>query len=79
MAWIEIDGQRYRVEESLGFQHSMGVYAKRVRTEDGFKMAVKHPGGLWRFWTTEDRTRPLREAIARGWKPGARRVARGQQ
>lgn len=71
MATITIDGMPYWVIESLGYQPSAGVMAKRVETPNGPRMAVKARGmGAWRFWTAEDRTAPLRDAVARGWKPG---------
>ena len=65
MAKITVEGGDYRVIESLGYQHSAGVYAKQVQTEDGPRMAVKHRGGRWRWWTTLDRVSPLLEAAVR--------------
>jgi hypothetical protein len=60
---ITIDGKKYKVVESLGYNHSAGCYAKLVQTDDGEKMAVSHMarGGRWRFWTAADRTEPLRQ------------------
>ena len=63
---ITINGRKVKVLESLGFQPSIGKYAKRVLIDGKEQMAVGGPG-RWRLWTAEDRTRPLREAIARGW------------
>lgn len=60
---IEIDGTKYPVTESLGYVHSVGAHAVEVETPDGFRKAVKR-GGTWRFWTAEDRVRPLREALS---------------
>jgi len=52
MSKIIIDGVKYEVVETLGFQG--GHYAKVVKTLDGEKTVVKYPGG-WRFWGVEDR------------------------
>ena len=61
MSSIEIDGEKYNVEENLGFQPSAGVYAKQVRTKEGPRIAVKPRGGkIWRFWTVRDRVAPLK-------------------
>ena len=64
MASIEIDGTKYKVLDSLGFDHSIGAYAREVQTDSGPKMAVKQHG-RWRFWTTVDRITPLVEEIYR--------------
>ena len=59
MAQIKIDGVPYAVLDNLGFQHSVGVYAKEVQTPEGPKMAVRSPGSNnWRFWIPTDRLRP---------------------
>lgn len=63
---IEVDGKKLKVVESLGFNHSIGMYAKIVLTEDGERMAVKYRGGPWRFWTAADRAQPIMEAVASG-------------
>lgn len=64
---ITVDGKRYKVVEDMGFNHSTGTYAKVVKAEDGERVAVRPPGGVWRFWEAKDRARPLAEAAARGW------------
>ncbi len=61
---ITIDGGKYKVAENLGFNHSVGAYAKLVETEAGNRMAVKF-FGVWRFWTAADRVAPLRKAPSR--------------
>ncbi|WP_419917471.1 hypothetical protein [Candidatus Poriferisocius sp.] len=66
MAKIVVDGEAYPVVESLGFEHTAGMYAKLVKVGDGEKMAVKAPRGAWRFWTAEDRVKPLREEAVCG-------------
>ena len=65
MSEIEINGIQYKVTETLGFQPSAGVYAKTVDVGGESRMAVKCPRGKWRFWTSRDRTRPLRESAGR--------------
>ncbi len=52
--------KEYKVIENLGFVHDIGMYAKVVMTENGERKVVKD-GGKWRFWTSVDRTQPLRE------------------
>ena len=60
---ITIDGVKYKVVETFGYNHDTGCYAKRVQTPDGERMAVSPVarGGKWRFWTAKDRTEPLRQ------------------
>ena len=77
MANIEIDGQPYKVVESMGFVHSIGLYAKVVDDAGTERMVVKR-GKSWVFWTASDRTEPLRKAIENGWKPGDGSSIRGQ-
>ena len=48
---IEIEGKKYKVIENLGYQHSRGVYAKVVRTNDGEKIVFKK-NGHWEFAKT---------------------------
>lgn len=50
---IEIDGIKYKITESLGYQQC-GCKAKFVETLDGEKVAV-FEGGKWRWWTSNDR------------------------
>lgn len=65
--WITVDGGRYRVVETLGYQPSAGVYAKEVRDGDGYRIAVsERRGGPWRFWTTRDMVQPLGLATGEG-------------
>ena len=65
---ITVNGVKCKVVESLGYNHDMGGYVKRVVYDGKEQMAVGGPG-RWRLWTPTDRTQPLREAMARGW-PG---------
>lgn len=58
MAKITIDGQKYEVVETLPY-HGVGMPAKVVKDETsdtGERVAVKR-GGIWRFWTAQDRLR----------------------
>lgn len=41
MEKIEIDGVKYEVIEDLGYQHSRGVWAKEVMTENGTRVAFR--------------------------------------
>lgn len=63
---ITINGRQYKVIDSGGYNHDIGAYWKMVKTPDGNLMVVGSRGS-WRFWHPSDRTKPLREAIARGW------------
>jgi hypothetical protein len=65
-AGIEIDGKRYKVVESMGFNHDIGRCAKIVKDADRERVAVKESTG-WRFWGAADRAQPLIDAIERGW------------
>jgi len=70
MGKITVEGQPYKVTDSGSYNHDIGQYWKRVATPDGEKMVVG-TRGRWRFWTARDRTRPLVDAIAKGWpNPG---------
>lgn len=63
---ITIDGRKVKVLASLGYNQDVGAYVKEVEIDGKRQMAVGRPGA-WRLWTPADRTRPLREAVARGW------------
>jgi hypothetical protein len=63
---VTIAGKKYKVVDSGCYSHDFGSYWKIVETADGDKTIVGSPG-RWRFWTASDRTRPLREAIEKGW------------
>jgi len=76
-AGIEIDGKRYKVVESVGYNRDIGGYVKIVTTLDGEKTAVKQGRRSWRFWTARDRVQPLVDAIERGW-PNDGAAVRGQ-
>jgi len=54
MLQVEINGKRYEIVDSLGFNHSCGMYAKVVKTKKGEKVIVKHCG-TWKFWGIKDR------------------------
>jgi hypothetical protein len=58
--WIVVEGGRYPVVESLGYNQDMGARAWIVQTQNGEKTAVG-PSTKARFWTPADRIRPLRE------------------
>lgn len=62
---ITVDGVKYPVTEQPAYDSNIGCQRAFVQTPDGEKAIVKH--GAWRFWTAQDRTAPLREAVARGW------------
>ncbi len=64
MSTIKINGESYKVVESMGFNHSVGMYAKLVQDGERERMAVKQ-GKCWRFWTAEDRVAPLRKGLHR--------------
>jgi len=65
MAKITVGGKEYTVEENLGYQN--GVYAKRVKTDNGVRVAVKAPGcTVWRFWTAGDMIRPRGRCTGQG-------------
>lgn len=65
---IMVAGKKYKVVDKGCYNHDIGAYWKRIATDEGEKMVVGGPG-RWRFWTAADRTRPLREAMERGWTP----------
>lgn len=47
---IEVEGQKYKVVENLGFNHDRGEYAKVVQTESGERVVVRPPDGKrWAF------------------------------
>ena len=52
---IEIEGTRYKAVENFGFNHTLGKYGKLVKTPDGERVAVKPPGGVWKFHAPEIR------------------------
>ena len=56
MATIEVDGHRYVVIDSLGYQCSSGHWVKIVLTEAGERTVVRRSkSGAWRWWTPTDR------------------------
>jgi len=61
MATIEVYGQKYKVTETLPYCQA-GMPAKFVETPDGERVAVKR-GGIWTWWTVEDRLRPRSRCI----------------
>jgi hypothetical protein len=64
MKMVTVDGCKYPLVESLGFNHDVGGRAWIVKTKDGEKTAVG-PIMRARFWTPTDRVRPLREYLER--------------
>lgn len=63
---ITINGRKVKVLSSLGYNQDVGEYVKMVEIDGKREMAVGGPG-RWRLWTPRDRTRPIREAAAKGW------------
>jgi hypothetical protein len=66
---IEVEGARYKVLDSLGWQASAGVFAKEVETPDGPRVAVRSRRGLWRWWTARERVQPLVDGLRREPRP----------
>ena len=63
---ITVNGKKVKVLDKGGFNHDIGMHTKVVEI-DGERVRVVGGAGHWRIWSAADRTRPLREAIARGW------------
>lgn len=63
---ITVDGTKYEVTEQPSYNHDVGGRFAFVRTPSGEKPIVNQGGG-WRFWGARDRTKPLRDAVAKGW------------
>lgn len=63
MSRVEVEGRIYKVTDSFGYVHDIGMYAKEVMTDSGPKKIVKLSGSgtSWRFWTAQDRVNPLVE------------------
>ena len=62
-----VEGVECKTFDNMGFNHSIGMYARSVRLKDGTeKVAVKYPRGAWRFWTPQDRLSGGRRVIATG-------------
>jgi len=55
---IIIDGVSYPVVEKLPY-HGSGYPSVFVRMPDGTEKVATKVDGVWRFWTSEDRTKPL--------------------
>jgi hypothetical protein len=53
MAYIYLDGKKYKVIETLPYQQA-GMKAKIIETPAGEKAVVMR-NGIWRLWTSEDR------------------------
>lgn len=67
---ITVNGRKVKVLNKGGYNHDIGKNWKMVEI-DGERKMVVGSAGYWREWTPADRTRPLREAAAKGWpKPG---------
>lgn len=54
---IIVEGARYRVLDNMGFQHSRGVWAKEVETENGPRIAIRGSliGAEWEWAKPEIR------------------------
>lgn len=59
---IVIDGVSYPVVEKLPYNGS-GYMAVYVSMPDGTEKVATKMDGVWRFWTSEDRIKPLVDAI----------------
>jgi hypothetical protein len=70
---IIIDGQAYPIVECLGFVSDIGMRAWIVRCLDGSEAKVVGTRKSARFWTAEDRVKPLVEAVSKGWPSNAQR------
>jgi len=48
---ITVECRRYKVLDNMGFQHSRGVWAKEVETDDGPRIAIKgsQNGAQWEW------------------------------
>ena len=64
MKTLMINGTRYPIVESLGFNQEVGANAWIVITLAGEKMAVGHRSNA-QFWTPRDRVAPLVAGLAR--------------
>ena len=69
MPKITVDGTPYPVIEALGFVHDIGSRAWVVRMPDGTERTAIGSTKRARFWTAQDRVKPLVEAIERA-RPG---------
>ena len=56
-AKLNVNGKMYPIVESMGYNHSAGVYAAVVKDGDVERVAVWDKGGRAdaRFWTAKDR------------------------
>lgn len=63
---ITMDGKKYKVLESFGFNCIVDAQVKFI-LYDGKRTMVVGSAGRWRLWSPEDRTKPIRDAMARGW------------
>ncbi len=54
---ITVEGKKYKTIEDLGFSHSIGKYAKLLKVDGGERVAVKSPGGIWKWHKVEIRPR----------------------
>lgn len=54
---ITVEGKRYKVLDNMGFQHSRGVWAKEVETENGPRIAISGSriGAEWEWAKPEIR------------------------
>lgn len=63
--YINVDGFRCKVVESLGFVHDIGRRASVVLHEGVERKAVYSGPGGWRFWTPRNRIQPLIDELER--------------
>lgn len=66
---ITVDGKKCRIVESLGYVHDIGARACIVLDDDEVKTAISAGRGVWRFWTAQDRAKPLVDAQRRKETP----------
>lgn len=65
---VTIAGKKYKVIDPGSYSHDFGSYWKIIDTPEGHKTIVGGRG-RWRFWTATDRTKPLHDAMEKGWTP----------
>ena len=56
--YVQIDGQPYKVVESLGYSPDVGARVIEVEHVDGTRHKAVGSRGAYRLWTAFDRVRP---------------------
>jgi hypothetical protein len=70
--YINVEGHKYRVVESLGHNPDIGRRASLVQVGTEERMAVYVGPGEWLFWTSRDRTQPLVSELERRAREASR-------